>query len=97
MPIGIYPGTNDVALAGGRRITQMEYRRRRQDHERIMGDYLEKSDVSQRIVDELKREKELLLTHLNVHYKEMTADRVVRVITRTNAPIVGMIRKDDFY
>jgi hypothetical protein len=30
-------------------------------------------------------------------YKEMTADRVVRVITRTDAPILGLLRTDDFY
>ena len=27
----------------------------------------------------------------------MTSDRVVRVITRTNAPIIGLVRTDDFY
>jgi len=29
-----------------------------------------------------------------VSYKVMTADRVVRVITRTNAPIIGPIRTE---
>ena len=38
-----------------------------------------------------------LMASLYVEHRVMTADRVVRVITRTNEPIIGLIRTDDFY
>jgi len=54
-------------------------------------------DEYERKRDEFESTHKNLLSKQFVERKLMTADRVVRVITRTNAPILGTIRTDDFY
>jgi hypothetical protein len=75
-----------------------------EDHNAFEIKYRERPHVRARLneLDDLRDygmtgERLQLTLNLNEKYKVMTADRVVRVITRTDAPIIGQIRTDDFY
>ena len=84
-------------LSDGRRVTKAEYRRMRAEHQRMATEFREDLNEYMRKRNEYETEKASTAQGLYVRYKVMTADRVVRVITRTDVPILGMLRTDDFY
>jgi hypothetical protein len=87
------PGRDVVILFNGEQITEKEYRRRKEEYQRGIEKLQESIERVQAYQSELAAES----NRLYMRYKVMTTDRVVRVITRTDIPIVGPIRTDDFY
>ena len=81
----------------GQVITRQEYRKRWAEYEKKLTENERKTgEISQKI-EGYGLKLNTLYKHLYVERKVMTADRVVRVITHTNSPIIGLIRTDDLY
>ena len=81
----------------GRRITSREYRRLLHQYEEELSKYDRKMEEYNNTTTPYNNLHSALMASLYVEHRVMTADRVVRVITRTNEPIIGLIRTDDFY
>jgi hypothetical protein len=96
-PIGIVPGTDQVVLPGGVRTTTAKYRKLDEEYQRMFSDYQTKCEEARSKLEEYKNEYAVMQPNLYISEKVMTADRVVRVVMRTNIPNVMSIRTDDFY
>jgi hypothetical protein len=89
-----------ATLPDGRRITGEELRRMHEKNQHEWSKYYDEMSEAEGKREKYQIEADRLSQQLTFHkirHKVPTADRVVRVISRTSTPITGTIRWDSFY